>query len=290
MEITWLGFLTQLLNGLVLGLTFALLAIGLSIIFGMLSVVNFAHGAFYMLGAYFAIFTLGMMGNFWAAIVISFVAVGLVGMITEYFTLKPLYGKDHILPLLLTFGLSMVSVGAIHLIFGSNPKALKVPALIAGPINLGFIFYSKYNLFVIFAACILTFLVWLLIEKTNLGMLIRAGTQDRMMARGLGINVDQLFTLVYGIGAGLAGLGGVISAPIRGAYPEMGMEILIQSFVVVTVGGMGSFWGSIVAALLIGETITMSILVWPPLASISIYLLMALVLLTKPEGLFGARV
>ena len=290
MEITWLAFFTQLLNGLVLGLTFALLAIGLSIIFGMLSVVNFAHGAFYMMGAYFAIFTLGITGNFWASMVVSFLSVGLVGVITEYFTLKPLYGKDHILPLLITFGFSMASVGAIHLIFGSNPKSLKVPDLISGPINLGFIYYSKYNLFVLFSATILTVLVWLLIEKTNLGMLIRAGTQDRMMARGLGINVDRLFTLVFGLGTGLAALGGVISAPIRGAYPEMGMEILIQSFVVVTVGGIGSFWGSIVAALIIGEAITISILIWPPLASISIYLLMALILLMKPEGLFGVRV
>jgi branched-chain amino acid transport system permease protein len=290
MEITWLAFFTQLLNGLVLGLTFALLAIGLSIIFGMLSVVNFAHGAFYMMGAYFAIFTLGITGNFWASMVVSFLSVGLVGVITEYFTLKPVYGKDHILPLLITFGFSMASVGAIHLIFGSNPKSLKVPDLISGPINLGFIYYSKYNLFVLFSATILTVLVWLLIEKTNLGMLIRAGTQDRMMARGLGINVDRLFTLVFGLGTGLAALGGVISAPIRGAYPEMGMEILIQSFVVVTVGGIGSFWGSIVAALIIGEAITISILIWPPLASISIYLLMALILLMKPEGLFGVRV
>jgi branched-chain amino acid transport system permease protein len=290
MEITWLAFFTQLLNGLVLGLTFALLAIGLSIIFGMLSVVNFAHGAFYMMGAYFAIFTLGITGNFWASMVVSFLSVGLVGVITEYFTLKPLYGKDHILPLLITFGFSMASVGAIHLIFGSNPKSLKVPDLISGPINLGFIYYSKYNLFVLFSATILAVLVWLLIEKTNLGMLIRAGTQDRMMARGLGINVDRLFTLVFGLGTGLAALGGVISAPIRGAYPEMGMEILIQSFVVVTVGGIGSFWGSIVAALIIGEAITISILIWPPLASISIYLLMALILLMKPEGLFGVRV
>ena len=290
MEITWLAFFTQLLNGLVLGLTFALLAIGLSIIFGMLSVVNFAHGAFYMMGAYFAIFAVSMTGNFWVALVLSFLSVGLVGMVTEYFTLKPLYGKDHILPLLITFGLSMVFVGIIHLIFGSTPKSLKVPDFISGPINLGLIYYSKYNLFVLLCGSILIVLVWLLIEKTNLGMLIRAGTQDRMMARGLGINVDRLFTLVYGIGTGLAALGGVISAPIRGAYPEMGMEILIQSFVVVTVGGMGSFWGSIVAALLIGEAITISILVWPPLASISIYLLMALILLIKPEGLFGRRV
>jgi len=290
MDITWLGFFTQLLNGLALGSCFALLAIGLSIIFGLLFVVNFAHGAFYMLGAYFAVFTLGLTGNFWAAMVVSFVAVGLVGVITEYFTLKPLYGKDPILPLLLTFGLSMASVGAVHLIFGPSPRALKAPAFISGPIDLGFIYYSKYHLFVIFATGVLTVLVWLLLGKTNLGMLIRAGTQDRMMARGLGINVDRLFSVVFGIGIALAALGGMISVPIRGAYPEMGMEILIQCFVVVSVGGLGSFWGSIVAALLIGESMTLSILIWPPLASISIYLLMAVVLLTKPEGLFGAQV
>ena len=278
--------LTQLLNGLVVGMTLALLAVGLSIIFGMLNVVNFAHGAFYMIGPYVAVLVVQATGNFWLGLLAGTVCVSLIGMAVEFFGVRPLYGKGEILPLLLTFGISMIFTESILAIFGPLGNVIKKPALMSGAVDLGFIMYPKYRLFLIFFTVVLTLVLWLFITKTRLGLLIRAGTQDTTMARALGVRVKPLFTLVFGIGAALAAVAGVMSAAIQGIEPYMGMKVLIPAFVVVTVGGLGSFRGAVIAALIIGEAKCISILIWPPMSDVIMFVFMALVLLLKPEGLF----
>lgn len=278
--------LTQLLNGLVLGMTLALLAIGLSIIFGMLRVVNFAHGSFFLIGAYVASAVFGFTGNFWIGLLGAILCVSFVGMAVEFFGVRPLYGKGEILPLLLTFGISMIFTESILAIFGPLGKAMKRPDILSGLVNLGFISYPSYRLFLILFTVFLTVSLWLFITKTRLGLLIRAGIQDTTMARALGVRVKPLFTLVFGIGAALAAVSGVMSAALQGIEPYMGMKVLIPAFVVVTVGGLGSFRGSIIAALLIGEAKALSILIWPPISDTIMFIIMALVLILRPEGLF----
>lgn len=280
--------LTQLLNGLVVGMTFALLAVGLSIIFGMLRVVNFAHGAFYMLGPYIAVVVIGATGNFWLGLAAGTLCVSLIGTGVELLGVRPLYGKGEILPLLLTFGLSMIFTESVLAIYGPLGKAMKQPEILEGLVNLGFISYPKYRLFLILFTVSLTVILWLFISKTRLGLLIRAGTQDTNMARALGVRVKPLFTLVFAIGAALAAVAGVMSAVMQGLEPYMGVKVLIPAFVVVTVGGLGSFRGAIIAGLLIGEAKCISILVWPPVSDVVMFIFMALVLLLKPAGLFKA--
>lgn len=267
-------------------MTFALLAVGLSIIFGMLRVVNFSHGAFYMMGPYVALVVVKATGSFWLGLLAGTLAVSVLGMALEFFAVRPLYGKGEILPLLLTFGASMVFTEAILVIFGPLGSALGQPAILEGQINLGFIQYPKYRIFLIGFTVALTVILWLFIVKTRLGLLIRAGIQDTTMARALGVKVKPLFTLVFGIGAALAAVAGVMSAAMQGIEPYMGMKVLIPAFVVVTVGGLGSFRGSILAGLIIGEAKCLSILVWPPISDVVMFIFMALVLLLKPEGLF----
>lgn len=280
--------LIQLLNGLVVGMTLALLAIGLSIIFGMLNVVNFAHGAFYMMGPYVALLIIKLTGNFWLGLLAGTLSVSLIGMAVEFFGVRPLYGKGEILPLLLTFGLSMIFTETVLAIFGPLGSTIAKPDVFSGAINLGFILYPKYRLFLILFTISLTIILWLFIAKTRLGLLIRAGIQDTTMARALGVKVKPLFTLVFGIGAALAAIAGVMSGAIQGVEPYMGMKVLIPAFVVVTVGGLGSFRGSIIAGLIIGEAKCLSILIWPPMSDVIMFVFMALVLLLKPEGLFKA--
>jgi len=278
--------ITQLLNGLVVGMTLALLASGLSIIFGMLNVVNFAHGAFYMLGAYAALVIIKVGGGFWLSLIVGTTAVFMIGLVVEVLGVRPLYGKGEILPLLLTFGLSLVFTESILAIFGPLGSVIKKPTVFSGAVNLGFIVYPKYRLFIILFTLGITGLLWLFIAKSRLGLLIRAGIQDTIMARAIGVRVRPLFTLVFGIGAALAAVAGIISSAIQGVEPYMGMKILIPAFVVVTVGGLGSFRGAIIAGVLIGEAKALSILIWPPMSDVVMYVLMALILLVKPEGLF----
>jgi len=267
-------------------MTLALLAVGLSIIFGMLNVVNFAHGAFYMIGPYVAFLVVKAGGGFWLGLLAGTASVFLIGMSVEFLGVRPLYGKGEILPLLLTFGLSMIFTESILAIFGPLGSALQKPVALSGAMDLGFILYPKYRLFLILFTIVLTVILWLFIAKTRLGLLIRAGTQDTTMARALGVRVKPLFTLVFGIGAGLAAVAGIMSSAIQGIEPYMGMKVLIPAFVVVTVGGLGSFRGSVIAGLLIGEAKCLSILIWPPVSDVVMFILMALVLLLKPEGLF----
>ena len=277
----------QVFTGLVLGGIFVLLAIGLSLIFGLMTVVNFSHGALYMLGAYFGFMLLGLTGSFWAALVLAPLLVGTFGLVIERFLIRPLYGRSPDDPLLLTFGLSLVLVEVARLIWGKIGLTLDPPKALEGAVNLGFTVFPLYRLFVIAVTVLVLVGLWLFLEKTNVGLIIRAGSRDPLMVRALGFDVGRVWFLVFGIGTALAGLAGILAGPMRGAYAEMGITIIIESFVVVVVGGMGSLVGAIVAGLLIGQVVSLTTFFAPKLAEIMVFVTMAVVLLVRPSGLFG---
>ncbi|MCP4577495.1 MAG: branched-chain amino acid ABC transporter permease [Deltaproteobacteria bacterium] len=277
----------MLFNGLVFGSYLVLLSLGLSIIFGMLGVVNFAQGALYMLGAY-AGYTCLLFGlNFWVALLVAPLMVAFIAMLAERFLIRHLYKEADIYVVLLTFGLMLVFEEVIRLIFGDLGRPIAIPDLLSGVVNLGFMYYPKYRLFIIGVTALCALGTWLFLIRTKLGSIIRAGTDDSEMVDALGIHISRIYTGVFAFGAGLAGLAGILAGPLQEVTPLMGNEILIQIFVVVVIGGLGSIAGSIVAGLLIGEIITLGVLFWPTAAMTSIYVLMAIVLLIRPRGFFG---
>lgn len=277
----------QVFTGLVLGMIFVLLAIGLSLIFGLMTVVNFSHGAFYMLGAYFGFFLLGYTKNFWFALVIAPILVGVFGLIVERVLIRPLYGRSPDDPLLLTFGLSLVLVEAVRVIWGKFGQPFDPPSMLTGAVNLGFTMFPLYRLFVIAVTAVALIALWLFLEKTHVGLVIRAGSRDPLMVRALGFDLGRIWLIVFGIGSGLAGLAGVLAAGMRGVYAEMGVTMVIESFVVVVVGGMGSLPGAVVAGLLIGQVVSLTTFFVPKMAEIMVFIFMAAVLLIRPSGLFG---
>jgi len=280
--------LTQLLNGLIVGSLYILLSIGLTIIFGMLGIVNFAHGALYMLGAYAAYTVVGILsGNFLIAILVVPLAIGLIGAFLETTLLRCLYRVEPFYNLLLTFGLMLVIQDAVRIGYGPEGEPFNIPSALLGAVNIGITYYPKYRLFIFAMTVLCSIGVILFLEKTKLGAIIRAGTEDSDMVDALGIDIGKIFTLVFGIGAGLAGLAGVLAAPVQNVEPAMGMNFLVDTFVVVVVGGMGSIIGSILAGLIIGESLTIGVLIWPPMATTLIYILMAVILLIRPRGLLG---
>jgi branched-chain amino acid transport system permease protein len=286
-EITPSLLMLQLMTGIGLGAVYALLALGLSLIFGMLNVVNFAHGAFFMVGAFMGVYFLALTGNFWFSLVLTPLAVGAFGLLAERFLVRPLYGRGIDYPLLLTFGLSYVMVEAIRITFGIEGVSTSTPAELRGAVNLGFGHFPLYRLFLIGATAVVVLGLWLFIEKTRYGLIIRAGSRDPEIVRVLGIDIARVWLLVFGIGTAIAGLSGVLAAPTRAVNPEMGISVLAESFVVTVVGGMGSLPGAVVAGLLVGIVYSMTSLFMPELAELSIFVLMAVVLLIRPQGLFG---
>jgi len=277
----------QAFTGLALGGILVLMAIGLSLIFGLMTVVNFSHGALYMLGAFFAFTVLARTGSFWAALVLAPLIVGALGLLIERLLIRRLYGRGPDDPLLLTFGLSLVLVETTKLFWGKVGLTLDPPAQMAGAVNLGFMHFPVYRLFVLAVTAVILVGLWLFLERTNVGLIIRAGSRDALMVRALGIDLGRIWFIVFGLGVGLAGLAGVLAGPMRGVYAEMGVEIIIDCFVVVVVGGMGSLVGAIVAGLLIGEIVSLTTLFFPKLAEIVVFCTMAAVLLVRPSGLFG---
>jgi branched-chain amino acid transport system permease protein len=286
MGIQFIG--AQLFNGLMLGSFYVLLSLGLSIIFGMLGVVNFAHGALYMLGAYaaYSVCTLCSL-NFWLALIIAPLVVGIIGMITESTLIKRLYPFPHFFNLLLTFGLMLFIEEGIRVLFSPIGKPFNTPVALVGSTDLGFMLFPKYRIFIILVTAFCAVGIWFFLTKTKLGSIIRAGTDDSEMVSALGINISKTFTLVFGIGAALAGLAGVLAAPVQNVTPEMGNAILTETFVVVIIGGMGSILGSILGGLIIGELVTLGVVFWPPVANTLIYVFMAIILLVRPRGFFG---
>jgi branched-chain amino acid transport system permease protein len=277
-----------LLNGLVLGALYVLMALGLSIIFGMVGVINFAHGALFTLGAYTAYQVQGALG-FAGALIVAPVLVGVLGMLIEATLLRRLYLEDPLQGLLLTFGLAMVLEQGIRLVWGLSPKQFAVPPGLAGALALGSLTYSKYRSFILLAVVLLIVGLVLFLQKTAIGTIVRAGSRDPMMVRLLGISLAPVLTLVFGLGVALAALAGVLSAPLAGVQPAMGVNVGTAAFVVVTIGGLGSLAGAIVSGLLVGQVVSLSIYFQPRAAEASMYVLMAVILLLRPRGLMGER-
>ena len=285
---TFAVFVEFLLNGLVLGALYVLMALGLSIIFGMIGVINFAHGALFTLGAYAAFQVKDALG-FAGALVVAPVLVGLFGMLIEATLLRRLYLQDPLQGLLLTFGLAMVLEQGIRLVWGLSPKAFNMPPVFAGALTLGPLTYSKYRSFILVSVILLIVGLMLFLQKTPIGTIVRAGSRDPMMVRLLGISLTPVLTLVFGLGAAFAAIAGVLSAPLAGVQPAMGVNVGTAAFVVVTIGGLGSFWGAIISGLLVGQVVSLSIYFQPRAAEASMYVLMAVILLLRPRGLMGER-
>jgi branched-subunit amino acid ABC-type transport system permease component len=277
----------QALNGLAYGVLLFLLSVGLTLIFGMLDVVNLAHGSFYMLGAYAGLTLVAATGNFWFALLGAPLVVGLIGMLIERSCLRPLYRRGPLDQVLLTFGLIYVFEDLVKWIWGGRIRSIAPPALFAGSVTIWGATIPSYRLFVIAFGLAVAVLLYLLIERTRLGAIIRAGVYDAEMTAGMGIDVDRVFTAVFGFGAALAGLSGVIAGPIQSAQPPMGATILIPALIVVVVGGLGSLKGSLAGSLIIGQAETFGKAWLPGASMLMIYVVMAAVVLLRPQGLFG---
>jgi branched-chain amino acid transport system permease protein len=280
--------LEQIVNGLLVGSYYILLSLGLSLIFSLGGVVNLAHGAFYALGAYFA-WEVEKRAGFFGAMGLSPVGVALIGMAIERFALRRLYNKDPMLGLLFTFGLALTAEQTIRMIWGTTGLPFSLPDALRGQLILGDFLYSYYRLFMLAVAAVAVGGCWWLLNRTAFGMIVRAGTRDPEMVRALGINLQPTLTAVFALGVALAGLAGVLSAPLAGVQPAMGTEILTATFVVVVIGGLGSFWGVVIAGLLVGAVRGVTVYFYPPAAEASMYLLMVLILLFRPRGLMGEK-
>jgi len=282
------ALLGQLLLGLVNGSFYAMLSLGLAVIFGLLGVVNFAHGALYMLGAYVAWFVMDRWGiGFWWALLLGPLAIGALGALIERLLLKHLYKLDPLYGLLLTFGLALIFQGALLQYYGSSGQSYSAPDALSGATNLGFMILPNYRGFVVLASLVVCFGTWFLIERTQLGALLRAGTENPALVQAFGVNVPLMVTLTYAAGAALAGLAGVLAAPVIQVSPLMGSNLIIIVFAVVVIGGMGSIVGSIVTGLLLGLVEGLTRVFYPEASSIVVFVIMAIVLMVRPAGLFG---
>jgi branched-chain amino acid transport system permease protein len=280
----------QLLVGLINGSFYALLSLGLAIIFGLLNVVNFRHGALYMTGAFAAWMGLHYLGiPYWGALVLSPLVVGLLGVVIERTMLRRLYELDHLYGLLLTFGLTLIIEGLFHHQFGNSGSSYPVPEILQGGSNLGFMFLPRYRAWVVVVSVAVCLASWFVIERTRLGSYLRAGTENPRLLQAFGVNVPMMLTLTYGFGVALAGFAGVMAAPIYQVSPAMGSNLIIVVFAVVVIGGMGSIFGSIVTGLGLGLVEGLTKYLYPPAASTAVFIIMALVLLVRPAGLFGRQ-
>jgi branched-chain amino acid transport system permease protein len=278
--------LNQVVNGIALGMLLALMAVGLTITLGLMRVINMAHGALYTIGAYVLVSTFHLWG-FWPALLVAPVVVGLLGLAIEAALIRPLYARDPLHTLLVTFGLALIAEDLVRLVWDDVPHPMAAPPALAGIVLLGDIPYSKYRLFVIAATALVMLATWAFLERTQLGRTILAGTFDREMLRVLGIRINLLFTLVFALGAALAALAGVLAAPIRGVFPTMGASIIMPSFVVVIIGGMGSFWGALAGGVAVGILTSLTVEVFSAASDVIVFVLLALVLLVRQRGLFG---
>jgi branched-chain amino acid transport system permease protein len=278
----------QLLIGLINGAFYALLSLGLSVIFGLLNIINFAHGAQYMMGAFAAYFCLQWVGlGYWWSLLIAPVAVGLIGIAIERAMLKPLYHLDHLYGLLLTFGVALVIQGVFRHQYGSSGLPYGIPAQLTGGHNLGFMFLPNYRAWVVVFSLAVCLATWYVIERTKLGSYLRAATENPALVQAFGINVPRMITLTYGFGVGLAALAGVLAAPIYQVNPLMGADLIIVVFAVVVIGGMGSILGSILTGFTLGVVEGFTKVFYPEASNTVIFVIMALVLLVRPAGLFG---
>ena len=282
------ALLGQLLVGLINGSFYAMLSLGLAVIFGLLRIINFAHGALYMLGAFIGYLLLVHLGiGYWPALIVVPLAVGLFGMVVERLALSRLYRLDPLYGLLFTFGLALVIEGVFRYFFGVSGNPYAVPALLAGGTNLGFMFLPNYRGWVVVASLIVCIGTWVLIEKTRLGSYLRAATENPELVQAFGVNVPLLLTLTYGLGAALAGLAGILAAPVYQVSPLMGSDLIIVVFAVVVIGGMGSILGAIVTGYMLGLAEGLTKVFYPEASNLVVFVIMAIVLLLRPAGLFG---
>ncbi|MCA0317670.1 MAG: branched-chain amino acid ABC transporter permease [Proteobacteria bacterium] len=278
----------QLLLGLINGSFYAILSLGLAVIFGLLNIINFTHGAQYMMGAFIAWMLLNWVGiGYWPALVLAPVIAGVTGVIIERVFLKRLYHLDHLYGLLLTFGLALIIQGLFRNYFGSSGLPYQIPAELRGGQNLGFMFLPNYRGWVVVASLVVCLATWFIIEKTKLGAYLRAATENPTLTQAFGINVPLLITLTYGFGVGLAAFAGVLAAPIYSVNPNMGADLIIVVFAVVVIGGMGSIMGAIVTGFGLGLVEGLTKVFYPEASATVIFIIMAIVLLVKPAGLFG---
>ena len=279
----------QLLNGLVYGVLLFLMAAGLSLIFGLMNVVSLAHGSFFMLGAFFGLSIFRFTGSFWLALLLAPIPVAVLGIVMELAFMRPLYRRGHMDQVLLTFGFTFVFFDLVQTVWGRVIVRLPAPEVLQGATEIGLGVFSTYRLFLIGFGVAIALLLWLFLDRSRLGAMVRAGVDDAAMAAGLGGNIPALFTGIFGAGVALAALGGVAAGPVLGLYPGMDTEILIPAFIVIVIGGMGSLRGAFIGSLLIGEADTFGKAYFPSLALFLIYLVMAFVLLVRPQGLFGIK-
>lgn len=280
----------QLLLGLINGSFYAVLSLGLAVIFGLLNIINFAHGALYMVGAFFALIGLNHFGlNYWAALLLVPLLVGALGVVVERLLLRHLYRLDHLYGLLLTFGLALIAEGVFRHYFGVSGESYPAPEALQGGVDLGFMFMPLYRGWVVLVALVVCAATWYLIERTRLGATLRAATERPDLVQALGINVPVMVTLTYGAGVALAGLAGVLAAPILQVNPVMGSNLIIVVFAVVVIGGMGSIAGSIVTGLGLGLVEGLTKVIYPEASAVVIFVIMIIVLLLRPAGLFGKQ-
>jgi branched-chain amino acid transport system permease protein len=281
------SLLIQILNSVQYGLLLFLVASGLTLIFGIMGIINLAHGSFYMIGAYMAFTLSSMTGNLFLAIVLGVVLSVILGIFLEWALFSRLYYRDHLEQVLLTYGLILIFEELRSIIVGNDVHSVAIPAMLSYSVPLTEnLSYPVYRLFMSGVCLLLAGLMYVLIQRTRLGMMIRAGSTNREMVQSLGININLIYRLVFALGVALAAFAGMIAAPVSSVYPGMGNQVLIICFVVVVIGGIGSVWGALVAALLIGFADTFGKVLFPELAGITVYLLMAMILLWRPEGLF----
>lgn len=282
------ALLSQLLLGLVNGSFYAMLSLGLAVIFGLLNVINFAHGAMYMMGAFLTWIALNYFGvNYWVMLLLAPLLVGLFGIIIERAMLRWLYKLDHMYGLLLTFGVTLLLEGLFRSFFGVSGQPYSVPSALTGATDLGFMFLPNYRAWVVLASLAVCFATWFVIEKTKLGAYLRAGTENPKLVEAFGINVPLMVTLTYGFGAALAGFAGVLAAPVIQINPLMGSNLIIVVFAVVVIGGMGSILGSILTGLGLGVIEGLTRVFYPELSATVVFIIMAIVLMFRPAGLFG---
>ena len=290
MQISMPALLSQLLLGLVNGSFYAILSLGLAVIFGLLNVINFAHGALFMMGAVLSWMAMNYFGiNYWVMLVVAPIVVGLFGMVIERLLLRWIYKLDHLYGLLLTLGLTLLIEGAFRSVYGVSGLAYSTPDALAGGTNLGFMFLPNYRAWVVVASLVVCFATWYAIEKTRLGAYLRAGTENPRLVEAFGINVPLMVTLTYGFGVGLAAFAGVLASPVIQISPLMGQNLIIIVFAVVVIGGMGSIMGAILTGLGLGVIEGLTKVFYPEASSTVVFVIMVVVLLIRPAGLFGSE-
>jgi branched-chain amino acid transport system permease protein len=287
--VNWANFVSQAFNGLVLGTLLALISSGLTIIYGTLGVLNLAHGAMFMLGGYAGLVAYTYTQSFIVAVIVGSLFVMVVGVLMERIIIRHFYSRPHEDQLLVTFGLSIVYVEIIRFFFGSLSQTVPSPALFSGITSLGFMFYPTYRLALVGIIAVALLILFIVLYRTRIGMIVRAGIEDSVMVDSLGINVYRVFMIVFGIGAMAAGFAGIVNAPVVSLTPDMGEAILVQTFVVVVIGGVGSFPGAILGGLIAGEIISLTSMVNPGYAYVMLFAAMTLVLVLRPYGLFGTQ-